>query len=133
CRLFSLLSCLSFFTATAPSAIYTLSLHDALPIYVLLRVERRHQVVELEHEADVVTAPVRQLSRAHGVDALAVDLDLPAAGRVQPTDQVEQRGLAGAGRAHQRDEIAFRDFQVDAVQHFDLLRAALVALGEVAD
>src|SRR5690606_39729728 len=123
CRLFSLLSCLSFFTATAPSAIYTLSLHDALPIYVLLRVERRHEVVELEHEPDVVAAPVGQLSRAHGVDALAVDLDLPAAGRVQAADQVEQRGLAGTGRPHEGDEVPFGDFQVEAVQHFDLLRA----------
>ena len=30
----------------------------------------------------------------------------PPVGRVQPADQVEQRGLAGAGRAHQRDEVA---------------------------
>ena len=52
----------------------------------------------------------------------------PRGGRVEPADQVEQRGLARAGRAHQRDEVALVDVEVDAVQHLDLLRAALVGL-----
>src|SRR5207249_11359873 len=34
----SLFSSFFFFTNTAPSVIYTLSLHDALPIYVLLSI-----------------------------------------------------------------------------------------------
>src|SRR5690606_5029730 len=100
---------------------------------VALRAEHRHQVVELEHVADVLAAPVRQAAAAHGVDALAVDGDLAAAGRVQAADQVQQGGLAGARRAHQRDEVALFDLQVQAVQHVDPFRAALVGLGEVAD
>src|SRR5690606_30823149 len=60
-------------------------------------------------------------------------LDLAAGGRVQAADQVQQGGLARAGRAHQRHEVAARDVQVDAVQHGDLLGAALVGLGQVAD
>src|SRR5690606_22736528 len=48
-------------------------------------------------------------------------------------DQVQQGGLARAGRAHQRDELATPDVEVDAVQHVDLLRAALVGLVQVAN
>src|SRR5712671_2973063 len=39
--------------------------------------EHRHQVVELEHEADVVCAPVRELAAGELVDAAAADHDLP--------------------------------------------------------
>ncbi|KAG1081628.1 hypothetical protein G6F40_015417 [Rhizopus arrhizus] len=99
---------------------------------VLLRGQHRHQVVELEHEADVVAAPGRQLAAAHLVDALAFDADLAAAGVVQAADQVEQGGLARTGGAHQRDEVAARDVQVDAVQHLHFLGATLVGLGDVA-
>src|SRR3546814_6868575 len=105
---------------------------DTLFPYTTLFRSHRHQVVELEHEADVVAAPLRQLAGAHAVDARAVDLDLAAAGRVQAADQVEQGGLARTRGTHQRDEVALVDVQVQAVQHGDLLRAALVGLGEVA-
>ncbi|MNT16934.1 hypothetical protein D3C72_1520610 [compost metagenome] len=100
--------------------------------HVLLRGQHRHQVVELEHEADVMAAPRRQLAAAHLVDALAFDADLAARGVVQAADQVEQGGLAGTGRAHQRDEVAAGDIQVDAVQHLHLFGATLVGLGDVA-
>jgi hypothetical protein len=100
---------------------------------VLLGRQHRHQVVELEDETDVVAAPGRQLPGAHRVDALPVDVDLTAAGRIQSADQVEQRGLARTRRAHQCDEVALLDVQVDAVQNLDLFRAALVGLGEVAN
>ncbi|MDT4874180.1 hypothetical protein FQZ97_1094660 [compost metagenome] len=76
---------------------------------------------------------MRELPIVHPVDALAFDLDLAAGGRIQAADQVEQRGLAGTGRAHQGDEVAVRDVQVDAVQHLHLFGAALVGLGEVAE
>src|SRR3546814_18034074 len=88
----------------------------------LLRGEHRHQVVELEHEADVVAAPLRELPGAHLIDARAVDFDLAAAGRVQAADQVEQGGLARTRGTHQRDEVALVDVPVQAVQHGDLLK-----------
>ena len=100
---------------------------------VLLRGQGGHEVVELEHETDVLAAPVRELAVAEAVDALAFYLDLATAGRVQPPDQVEQGGLAGARGPHQGDEIATRYFQVQTMQHGDLLGAALVGLAEVAD
>src|SRR3546814_5896827 len=79
---------------------------DTLFPYTTLFRSHRHQVVELEHEADVVAAPLRQLAGAHAVDARAVDLDLAAAGRVQAADQVEQGGLARTRGTHPRDEVA---------------------------
>jgi len=81
----------------------------------------------------VVAAPGRELAGAELVDALPFDGDLAAAGRVQSADQVEQGGLARTGRAHQRDEIAAVDVQVDAMQHLHLFGAALVGLGDVAE
>src|SRR5438093_1334112 len=54
-------------------------------------------------------------------------------GLVDPGDQVEQRGLPGARRAHQRLERAFRDVQVDSVEHRQLLLVADIHLAQPAD
>src|SRR5439155_4720630 len=57
-----------------------------------------------------------------------------AGGRaIEPADEVEQRGLARAGRAHQRHEISPGDAEVDAVEHLDRLAAAPVGLRHAAD
>src|SRR5690606_18747617 len=55
------------------------------------------------------------------------------AGGVEATDQVHQRGLARARRPHDRDEVATRDAQVDALErhHFGL-GAGRVDLAEAA-
>src|SRR5690606_22475892 len=100
---------------------------------VLLRAQHRQQVVELEDEADVLGAPARQFAGLELVDALAVDADAAGGGRVQAADQVQQGGLARARRAHQGDEGTALDLEVDAVQHFHLLLAAGVVLGELPD
>ena len=63
---------------------------------------------------------------------LAADDHLAAVGVVQAADQVEDGGLARAGRAHQRDEFAFRDFQVQAMQDFDRFLAAPIVLDDIA-
>src|SRR5207237_8924432 len=97
---------------------------------VALGAEHRHQVVELEHEADVVCAPVCELAAGELVDAAAADHDLPGGRLIQTADQIEERGLARARRTHQRDEVALRDVQSEAVQNFDLLLAALVHLAD---
>ena len=39
----------------------------------------------------------------------------PAVGREEPGDQVQRRGLAAAAGAKQRDELALRHGQIDAV------------------
>mmetsp|Transcript_67299 Transcript_67299/g.186139 ORF Transcript_67299/g.186139 Transcript_67299/m.186139 type:complete len:242 (-) Transcript_67299:1016-1741(-) len=100
---------------------------------ILLRRQRRHQVVELEHEADLGRPPFGQGRTRELVDALTAHGDGTAAGRVQPTHQIEQRGLARARGPHQRQELALLHVQVDVVQHLHRLLAPGVDLGQVAD
>src|SRR5207237_4622189 len=50
--------------------------------------------------------------------------DRPLGRRVESANQVEQRRLAGAGRSHQREELALGDLEVRALQHLDAFRAA---------
>ena len=57
---------------------------------VALRRQHRHQVVELEHEADLRGAPLGERAGAELVDALAAHRDAAAGGRVEAADQVEQ-------------------------------------------
>ena len=87
-----------------------------------LRGQHRHQVVELEHEADMVGCATARAGRRPCWSMRSPSTSIsPDGRRVEPADQVEQGGLAGARRAHQRDEVALVDVEVDAVQHFDLL------------
>ena len=71
------------------------------------------------------------LSRAdvHRVvgDVVAIELDAPGVGRGQADGHVEGRGLAGAVRPEQADDLAGRDVEVDAAHD----RAAAVGLREV--
>ena len=74
--------------------------------HVLERGEFGQQVVELVDEAERAVAQraargVRQ--RAH---LLAGDVDLARGRRVEAAEQVQQRALAGAGRAEDRDGLA---------------------------
>src|SRR6266850_1590206 len=100
---------------------------------IALRAQHRHQVVELEHEADVVRAPVCELAAGKLVNAAAADADLARARLIETADQIEQRGLARAGRTHQRDEVALGNIQSESVQDLDFLLAALVNLADAAD
>lgn len=53
------------------------------------------------------------------VNTLAVDENVAGVGAVDAAQDVEQRGLAGAGRPQQHAEFAFSHGQVDAFQHLD--------------
>jgi len=59
-----------------------------------------------------------------------VDAHLARARRDDAADDVDQRGLAGAVRAEQREDLAALDLEVDALQR---LQAGGVALFERAD
>jgi hypothetical protein len=69
----------------------------------------RPERVVLEHHADV---PLVGRQPAHHAPA---ETDLARVGLVEPGDEAEQRGLATAGRAEQREQLAVADRQVDAV------------------
>ena len=64
---------------------------------VLIHVQHRHQVVVLEHKADLPPPEDGQFLIPHGREFFAVHRDGAAGGAVQPAQHVEQGGLAGAG------------------------------------
>src|SRR4029079_13442484 len=64
------------------------------------------QVVELEDVAQAVAAEVGELVVGEPRDLDAVDPDGAARGDVDAADEVEQRGLPAARRAHDGDELA---------------------------
>jgi len=100
--------------------------------HVLDRAQARNQVVELEHEADVLAAELRQLRLVGAIQPVVAVPDFPAAGYVQPAEDVEQRGLATAGGTQQHHELAAVQGQVDAAQRVHLDVAHPVHLGQAA-
>ena len=62
--------------------------------HVLLRGQHRQQVEELEDEADVRAAQLRQLGVGHLRDVVAGDLDGALGRLVETREQVHQRRLA---------------------------------------
>ena len=66
-------------------------------------------------------------------DIDSVDFQRTAVGLVDTRNKVEQRAFAGAGRAHQRDEIARHDVERDIGQDRHHLSAAAVGFGELPD
>jgi hypothetical protein len=54
-------------------------------------------------------------------------------GPVEPADDVEQRGLAGAGGAHDGDELAGGQAQADLVERADALLAQDIFSRDLVD
>src|SRR5262245_11169930 len=67
----------------------------------------RQKIVVLEHEAAVAART------AHGA---SVERDLARGGRFEARDDAQKRGLAAAGRADDRNELAAFDREVDVPQ-----------------
>jgi hypothetical protein len=94
------------------------------------RGQHRQQVEALEHEADVAGAPRRQFAAVEPREVDVADQDRAAVGVVEAADEVEQRRLAGARRAHQRVERAAGHRQVELVEHAQRFAGPLVGLGD---
>ncbi len=100
--------------------------------HVLESGQDRNQVVHLEDKAHVACAPGREPSGRHVSDLIAGHRDAAGGRQIEPSQQVEERGLARAAGTHEGDELAFVDVQVQALKDVDLLAAALVLLVQVA-
>src|ERR1700730_15222256 len=61
--------------------------------------------------------------RALGQDAFAAKADVAAVGRVEPAQAVEERGLAGAVRTDQPQNLSLGQFERDAVESDDTAEA----------
>src|SRR5262249_9905093 len=92
----------------------------------------RQQVEGLEDEADLLVANPRELVVVHRRDLLVVQEVAPLGRRIETADEVHQRGLARARRAHDRDVFAPFDLDGDPAKRMDLLVAHHVGLPEVA-
>ena len=96
-------------------------------------VQARDQVELLKHQPEPV-APQRGPAGIGKLgDERAVEPDLAAIGAIEPGDQVQQRALAAAGFAGQRDALAGGDVEIDAAQHRDLFAGRAIGLGQIAD
>ena len=86
----------------------------------------------LEHEPDAGGAQRGQFPVAQRRDVQPVDAHPSRGGSVQRAQQLQQRGLAGAGRADDRDQFAPRDREVHPGQRGDR-RLPGVRLGHLLD
>jgi hypothetical protein len=65
--------------------------------------------------------------------AQAIDADLAAACLFEIGDDPQKRGLAAAGRADERDELALADREIDVGQRIDRAIGCLEGEGQIAD
>ena len=80
---------------------------------VALHGQVREQRVALEHHVD--RPPVRR----HAGEVLAVKRHAPAVGRLEPRKHAQQRGLAAARRAEQREELALEYVEREVLDRGD--------------
>ena len=84
------------------------------------------QVILLENEADIFFVQLDAVAIIELVDRVIEQVVFAFPRAVEHADDAHQRGLARARWSHDRDEVAFRDVQVDAAQHPGLPRARFV-------
>ena len=84
-----------------------------------------HEVKELEDEADLLAAQLRERVLAESGDVGAVDQDLAGARRVEAGDQPEQRRLAAARGADDGQEAAGGNREIERMQNRQWTAAAL--------
>src|SRR5262249_36708976 len=94
--------------------------------------EEGQEAVEPEHEAHVGGAAPREVAAAEAGETLPGDHDRAGGEGVERGGQVQERRVARRRRPHQRDEVAARNIEIDAVQDFDRLAAAAIRLGDAA-
>ena len=99
---------------------------------VLERGELRQQVVELEDEADLPVAELRQPRGVHRRHVDAVEGDRAGRRGVERPQDLEQRRLADPRGADHRGHLAGREVEVEPPQHVDRPAAMLESLRQTA-
>ena len=98
------------------------------------RRQARQQVVELKDEPVTwARPPLGQPRRAQRAERHPVDSNLPRRRSVQAGDRVQQRPLPGAGRPHQRREIALPNREIEMIQHDERLATPGSTPGPLVD
>ena len=91
----------------------------------------RDEVIALKHETNGMVAVGVPVSVGELLGGFAVDDQVSGGVAVQPADDVQQRGLAAAGLAEDRDELAFPEGNADAFQRTNRGAAGLIILYNV--
>ena len=95
--------------------------------------QHRDQVVGLEDEADIVGPPAGDLApRQSSPRSWPWTITLPLRRAVEPGNQVQERRLARARRAHERQKLPFLDRQIEADQNGNAELVAPVFLVDTA-
>ena len=89
------------------------------------------QVIRLKDEADAGSADHGKLVVAHLGDIVVAEKELAAGRLVQATEQVEQRALAGTGRAHDGHIVPFGNGEAHAAQSPHRFRFEDVVLRDI--
>src|SRR5437899_6089561 len=89
-------------------------------------------MVGLKDESNLAIPKPRQLQCGKRCQVPAVEPNLSRSGRVQPTQAVQQRALARAGGAAQREEFAARHLEIHVAQHFQRPFADPISFSDVA-
>src|SRR5262245_44936923 len=88
------------------------------------------QVEGLEDEADALVPDLRARGASERRDVLAVEQVLALGRRIEEAEQREQGRLAAARRAGDREELAFRDVEVNTVERVRLEVVGVEDLGD---
>jgi hypothetical protein len=88
--------------------------------HVFERGEIRDEMELLEDEADFLGAEAREAGFVEARDIDAVDERAPRSRRIEPAKNIDERGLARAGRPHDGDPFARLDAERHAVERADV-------------
>ena len=100
-------------------------------LHILLSGELGDQVEALEHEADLPVPDPGKLIFGIVLNGRAVQEISAGVSGVQASDDIHQRGLAGAGRADNAHKFAGGNMQIGLVQSINLLASNLIDPGNI--
>ena len=105
----------------------------ACELDVLERRQVLHEVVKLEHEADVVTAVIRELLLVERAHLAPVEHNRARRAGIHAAEHVQKRGLTRARWTNYDDELAFLDGERHTVDGGDLNFAHLIDFADIAE
>jgi FKBP-type peptidyl-prolyl cis-trans isomerase len=85
--------------------------------HILLDIERGDEIEELVYEPEMSASEERALRFLHRGNHAVPDRHFAAVGAVDPADDIQQGGFAGAASAHDRHHFAGGDAGIDPVEH----------------
>ncbi len=100
-------------------------------LHILDRSQHRNQIEALEHEPDMLIAPMRDRTIRKRPQILTQHQNLSVRRPIHRRDQVQQRGLSRSRGSHQRHELALVDFQVRVLQRHHVKFVAHELLGQI--